>query len=262
MVAYAARAEQSGVAAWAAYERFARLCRSLAGDAADLGVTVLTRVRLMDFLETLATHETVTLLAHARGPDIRESDILDVARVRDAAHALMARFGTPECLPLTAKGLALHLNGALGEDDTSDADTDALSDAELFARRTASYGRRAEMRRCLEVAADGALLGGPGVEFCDGLVRNEELSDRIPRVPTLDLTVCDSVLLAECIRDRHSDGVILSNPRPTTPDFRLALYREAVRHSLKYDQPYPDAVMQIRRQLKGSRSHDVHRFSR
>ena len=136
----------------------------------------------------------------------------------------------------------------------TDEDTATLTETQLFARRTRLYRERADRRRLLESVTRGALRGGPGVEFHDGIVGIEELSRRIPaRARTSIVTVCDSVLLAECIRRRRSEGVILSNPRPTTADFRLALYREAVRNSLRNGGSYPNSMIQIRRRLKGPR---------
>jgi len=73
--------------------------------------------------------------------------------------------------------------------------------------------------------------------------------DRLPAFQIMDLTVCDSVLLAECIRERHQHGVVLANPRPTTPDFRLALYGEAIRHIARHGKPYPETAIRLRRAL-------------
>lgn len=93
------------------------------------------------------------------------------------------------------------------------------------------------------------------MEFHDGLTSIAQVSRALPSVfGTLDLTVCDSVLLAEQVRETRTSGVILANPRPTTPDFRLVLYREAIGLAGRRRLTYVDAVLRLRRSLVRLRS--------
>ena len=95
-------------------QRFAERCRSLVDDAdRELGVSVTTRARVQDFLDATASHDTVTLVAHARGPEITETDIVDVEGVRAAAFAMMEQIGDSEALPSSVEDLAKYLDWAL-----------------------------------------------------------------------------------------------------------------------------------------------------
>ena len=116
--------------------------------------------------------------------------------------------------------------------------------------RVACYGQRWRRRLLVEQLCGPALVGGPAIEFCDGLMPIDTVDARVPKtIGTLDLTVCDSVLLAEYLRRRRSGGVILANPRPATPDVRLAMYREAIGFMNRYHVSYVDAMLRLRRSL-------------
>jgi hypothetical protein len=234
--------------AWCGYEPYARLCGSVVDEVERWGVNVARRATLGSLTDAVSRYQTVTLVAHSRGPEIIDGDLIDVTAVATAASSLTAVLGLPKTLSHNPTTLAASLNGALGPEDVESAV--AMPDTKAFAWRTALYRQRWERRRMLEAACGDAIGGGPAIEFHDGLAPIEVVRDRLPRFVTLDLTVCDSVLLAECIRERQPHGIILANPRPTTPDFRLALYRETVRLATRHRLPYADAMIRIRRQLQ------------
>lgn len=234
--------------AWTAYAPYAALCQQIVGEVEGWGVAVVRRATLQSLATAAGRSKTVTLVAHARGPEITTLDLMDVPRLRASIADVMGALGAPDTQPVDADSLASCLNDALGPEDVED---DTMPETEAMAWRVALYRKRWERRLIAEDLTEGALAGGPAIEFHDGLAPIQVVRDRLPHFRTLDLTVCDSVLLAECIRGTHADGIILSNPRPTTPDFRLAVYREAVRFAARHHTSYPDAVIRLRRYLKG-----------
>lgn len=211
----------------------------------------MRRPTLDAFAYAAGRFTTVTLVAHGRGPEIAPCDLLDVPRLRAAFSDVMIALDTEGSAPSDDLAMASRLNEALGPEDLqTEIENEAMSDTEAMAWRVALYRERWRRRSIVERLVPGALAAGPAIEFQDGLAPIAAIRERLPRFEVLDLTVCDSVLLAECIREINSDGVILSNPRLTTPDFRLAVYREAVRFAVRHRTPYPDAVIRLRRYLR------------
>jgi hypothetical protein len=239
-----------GTSAWTAYAPYAGLCRRIVHEVESWGVVVERRATLDSLVTAAGRFKTVTLVAHARGPEIRAHDFVDLPRVRASLKDVPRVLGATVPNSLDEELMAVCLDQALGPVDVSDVQAQAMPESEAFAWRVALYRERWQRRLVVEELMGGALSGGPAIEFHDGLVPIMSVRAHLPRFSTLDLTVCDSVLLAECIRETHVDGVILCNPRPTTPDFRLAVYREAVRLAARHNTSYPDAVIRLRRYLK------------
>jgi hypothetical protein len=228
------------------------MCRRVVDEVESWGVTVVRRATLRAFVSAVVQYKTVTLVAHARGPEITPSDVVDVPRIQASLDELWKAMGMEGTPPGACASIVGCLNAALGPDDVPEqTPLYPMSESAAFAWRVALYRERWRRRLVIDQLVPGALSGGPGIEFSEGLVSIVTVSEGLPRFDVLDLTVCDSVLLAECIRDTHREGVILCNPRPTTPDFRLAVYREAVRLATRQNTSYPDAVIRLRRYLKG-----------
>jgi hypothetical protein len=241
-----------GRSAWTAYAPYAEMCRRIVDEVERWGVTVIRRATLRSLASAVAGFKTVTLVAHARGPEIAAGDVVDVPRLRASLDDVWEELGIGGMTPGANDSIAGCLNSALGPDDIGEqAAPHPVTESEAFAWRVALYRERWRRRLVIEHLVPGALSGGPAIEFCEGLISITDVSEQLPRFDVLDLTVCDSVLLAECIRETHRDGVILCNPRPTTPDFRLAVYREAVRLATRKNTPYPDTLIRLRRYLKG-----------
>jgi hypothetical protein len=247
----AAASSRRGASAWTSYAPYADLCRRIVDEVESWGVVVVRRPTMPAFVSAAGRFRTVTLVAHARGPEIVPCDLLDVPRLRASFSDVMSALGAEGPAPADVVTMASRLNEALGPEDVQEEiDNRAMSETEAMAWRVALYRERWRRRSIVQRLVPGALTGGPAIEFQDGLAPIAAIGERLPRFDVLDLTVCDSVLLAECIREINSDGVILSNPRPTTPDFRLAVYREAVRFAVRHRTPYPDAVIRLRRYLR------------
>jgi hypothetical protein len=97
-----------------------------------------------------------------------------------------------------------------------------------------------------------AHAAGTAVEFADGLWDQSEIDRALPLelADTLDLTVCRSRGLAECLRRRRPTGVILANRDVTDLKVRLALYRQTVAFAADRGVTYTDAAHSIREFLR------------
>lgn len=247
---YSAMALAYGQDPWTAYHRHAqRYCEAIEVVQGH-GVAITRRATLGQFAEAADRYRVVTLVAHSRGPDIHPRDILDAAALVAHGAAIASQCSDAREPPegeTDRTHVAAWLNAALGPVDVAD---DA-PETRAFAWRVALYGQRWSRRRMIEALCPGALAGGPSIEFHDGLKSIDEVSAVFPqRFHTLDLTVCDSVLLAERLRMGRPHGVILANARPTTPDFRLALYRETIRIMTSHGTGYYETAIQLRRHLR------------
>ena len=237
--------------AWSRYAPYARLCDDVVRAVASRGVHVIRRATLPDVTDAIGRFPTVTLCAHARGPDITEGDIVDPRLLVAAAPSMSEALGGVAAPPQGADAavVARWLDEALGPVDVQDGEM--RSDMRAASWRSYEYRQRWQRRRIIEAMCPGALAGGPALELHDGFHPLDRLDAVIPAcLRTLDLTVCDSVLLADLLRARRRSGVILANARPTTPDFRLLLYREAIGLVARHGISYEDAVIRLRRSLK------------
>jgi len=252
-----AYARQLGIAnpmnGWIAYARYAALCTSVVKRAQKAGVAVTCRAPLSCLAEAARRFAVVTLVAHSRGPEITARDIVDAPALIQAESTL--RDAMNPSAPALSRGssrtaVAAWLDALLGPAEMGDAD--APIDVRESAWRIRLFRERSERRRMVERICPGALAGGPGIEFHDGLHSLDAVDAALPHTLecTLDLTVCDSVLLADRIRARRTTGVILANARPTTPDFRLILYRETITLMVRHRLSYADAALSIRRALR------------
>jgi hypothetical protein len=104
----------------------------------------------------------------------------------------------------------------------------------------------------IEQVVPSALKGGAAVEFDDGCHALDVIDAALPDDlgECLDLTVCESVLLGEVLRRRRNRSVILTNVETTSPDFRMALYRQAIRLVRRRATSYPEAMMALRAHLR------------
>jgi hypothetical protein len=247
--AYAANLPRFDGSLWDAYGRYADTCREIVDQVERFGVNVIRRACSDALASALARFRVVTLLAHARGPEIVAEDIVDPDAVAMRGDALRAAVGAPPPGVTDRSAIASTLDAALGPETAEDER--AMNETRAYAWRTALYRARWHRRACVERICGEAIRGGPAIEFENGLVRIERLRDTIPQFRVFDLTVCDSVLLAECVREVWpSDGVILANPNLTYPDVRLAFYREAIQFATRHRLPYEQAVVRLRRLLK------------
>jgi hypothetical protein len=237
---------------WTVYESSVASAATIIARARRRGVTVCTRSGLADFTRCLEQHAVVTLVAHWRSARFRASEIDDPAAVRRLLFPEeAARSGAQ---PPTADGIAEALNRRLEFDLVRRAQcrVDDSGGAAMETRRQyALWQARQDTQNRLGSAVR---RGGPGVEFVGGVVDVEKLVAAIPATfsGVLDLTVCNSTLLAEEIRRRRRSGLVIANAFPATLDTRMDFYDAAMRLVQHEGVSYQDAVFMVRSRLRRS----------
>jgi len=247
---------------WKKYEPYAELCRAAVEDAKAYGVAVRHGATLDAFADAVGRFATVTIVAHSREPEIEVHDIVAFASLRSSLPRVAAALG----VTAPANGidgpthLAQWLDAALGPRDGDLPD--GTADTSVAAWRAHHQRQRWIRRQMVEELCPGSLTGGPAVELDGRLWPLTTIDAKLPiEIRTLDLTVCDSVLLADVLRARRTGGIILANAYPTTPDFRLALYRETIRLMMRRGIPYHEAALTLRRSLRSRVSRTSRRES-
>ena len=234
-------------ALWDFYRPYADLALRVADGAAGLGVRVFYRCTRAAFQRALEESPVVTVVAHWRGAAYRDADILDPAAARARAAPLLSARNGRSCGESVAALLNGLLDAALGQSGPAPGGSAAA--AALAVR--AQYALW-EARRALDAVLGAAVAGGPAVEFADGPASIQEMAGAVAPgfAGTLDLTICNSVLLAEEIRRKCRAGVVLSNAFPASLDVRLALYAQAVKLLARRRLSYMDAITRLRRQMR------------
>jgi hypothetical protein len=234
---------------WAMYEASATTAVAALERARRRGVTVVKRAVLADFARCLERFEVVTLVAHWRNALFRAYEILDPAAVR---RFLVADGWDRERDPLSPETVAAALNRRLhagfapgepfGIDNSRDAAVETRQQYAMW-----------QARRTLEpILGPAVRSGGPAVEFADGLVSVERVVSAVPETfaGVLDLTVCNSTLLAEEVRRRCRRGLIIANAFPATLDIRMEFYNAAMDLVQRRQMSYQDAVFGVRQTIR------------
>ena len=233
---------------WATYEASAATAASSAERAGRRGVTVVKRAVLADFARSLRQFQVTTLVAHWRSALFRAGDILDPVAVRQA---LAEGSDAVDSRPTDAANIAAALNHGLHR--LAGPAVAPGSDSHGAAVETRRQYALWEARRALEPVLGAAVrAGGPAVEFSDGSVPIERVVTAVPEEfdGVLDLTVCNSTLLAEEVRRRCRRGLIIANAFPATLDVRMELYNAAVDLVQRREVTYQDAVFGVRRSIR------------
>ncbi len=234
---------------WAMYEASAATAVTSMNRARRWGVTVVQRAVLADFARCLQQFPVVTLVAHWRSALFRANEILDLDVVR---RFLQDGRRDRECAPAAAEQMAAALNRRLLLDASPGAPL-AIDDSGGAAVETRRQYRLWHSRRVLEPLLGSAVRpGGPAVEFADGLVPLERVVSVVPQAfdGVLDLTVCNSPLLAEEVRRRCRRGLIIANASPATLDIRMECYDAAMDLVQRRQVKYQDAIFGVREMVR------------
>ena len=235
---------------WVKYQPYADLCLRTIREVAGLSVTIRRCATLSDLAGAIREHSVVTLVAHARDGDVTADDILDARKVT----AVLGRMAGDSGVSIEGVGgdpesIAKALNQVMDHEQGVPRNWHLLPSTSRAAWRVLVLSERWTRRSRIEAISEGTIKPGVGIEFSDRFCAVEEIDRVVPlRLPgTLDLTVCESVLVADVLRRNRPDGVILSNADPTTPDFRLLLYRETIALMRKRKHlSYADAALTLR----------------
>jgi hypothetical protein len=185
-------------------------------------------------------YRVTTLVAQWRDARFLPDDIADEV----AATHHLARSG--ECTEaLDPASLAVVLNRLTGISQPCANNRGAMSRSEMVQAQYDWFSKRREFER----RYPGLVRGGAGVEFSRGFCTIAEILEGIPAAysETLDLTVCQSVLLGEEIRRRCVGCSVLVNADLTSFDLRFAWYHQAVTLIHRQPQAWEDAVITIRK---------------
>lgn len=233
------RPNQTGESLWKAYRPYAELAADVCERVEKHNVRVVQSATLDALHAGIQTALVTTLVAHWRSALFRPEDIASPDQIAAYLQADASRQGNAE--------LALRLNSMLKSADPRFDDVLPGSDGEAAARQRKWYIRRRELEPVLGVA----LRGGAAVEFADGFYSVREILAGFPVQFTgvLDLTVCQSALLAEEVRAKCRRCLVLCNVDLTEIDFRLALYAQVIDVLAVKPQPFEDAVIKVRRSL-------------
>jgi hypothetical protein len=223
---------------WSGYQAMAgQLCRT-ADEAERLGVCVVREMHLAE-LTRVCESRVVTIISHWRSANFREADLCDASRI--AAHFRKT----------TANGIAAQAEELLGYLNTcliAGTPEDGVDLGAMIRLQKSLITRRTELTSQIP----GAFRGGAGVEFADDFHGIEDIQEQVPPrfSGVFDLTVCNSLLLAEALHLRCPRSLVLSNADVTFPDTRLPFYRATIQLLGARPLAYEDAVNELRRSLR------------
>jgi hypothetical protein len=226
--------------------------------ARGAGVTIIEAATLEAFAGAVKAYPVVTLVTHWKGHTVFEDDVLDWQ-------------GFASKLACPTSGILRWLAGRLEPGDLRRLDKPVERPRFLGALNKAlESGRfdkdviRVELldgfhnRNALDAALAGVLRPGNRAEFRDGMHTIEEVERCLP-VPlagTLDLTVCNSVLLGEGVKARpgRRESLVLVNEKPTPLTLRLLMYKHAILDVEATGRDYREAVSRLRSLLAFGRT--------
>lgn len=227
-------------ALWRAYEPYASVAKEVGTRVSELGVRVIENVTLADFRDSLTAYEVTTLVGHWRSARFREDDIVNAAAVRAYIqnHGVGCEGPEWDCL-----------NQLLDSISTEDEGNPRGSPGYAVEQQYAWQQARSQIEKDLA----GAVRGGAAVEFGDGFHGIHEIVDGIPAeyAGTLDLTVCQSVMLGEEVKRKCRRSLVLTSAGPTTMDYRFALYGQVIEVLAVRPLPFEDATVAVRKSLIG-----------
>jgi len=252
------------------YEPIARLTESICAKAESLGVTVNRAAQLADLVTLLREFKVVTLVTHWRFMRFRPTDVLDpvgflsaVRRPRTLVeHAVQRGFkefhrelldegvlyGSPEHLRVRMVEVLNEIiavahrlyqpDKGIGEVDDNAQPEAGLSDSRSLDRLT---------RAALELSFPREIASGKAVEFVDGMKTISEIVDQIPITFTglLDLTICNSVILGEAIKNSRPECLVAVNRYPAELHVRLGMYRLTILMLSRRHMSYMDALSRV-----------------
>jgi hypothetical protein len=241
----------SPVQRWEKYAPLARMIEDLLRHVERLGVRVIRNAQLEDWYELCRSWPVVSLVAHWRSARFRKSDLADAEALAKLAwsdsalrQTLMAMDGevamdreveAGELLPLLNRALEGRLN----------ENSPAAKQAGFLTAQQVQWQLR---RLQLEEAAPGMFRRGAAVEFSDGFRTVTDILAGLPeRMPAwLDLTVCNSVLLAQVIHDARPGTHCLCNEQSADLPVRMAFYRQVIDCIHRTAKTFPEASFDVR----------------
>lgn len=249
------------------YGPLARNVTKICNEVEELDVTVNRRLRLADLTDLLGRFRVVTLVAHWRFTRIRPEDILDVFSFLEALQAPQSRVQQSLLQAFTERSPQL-LNGSLSgytstelQEKVAETINSVIAAAHALYRTGGAKGGAPvsddegldvrPLDRLTRVAVEQAfpsyIVPGRAIEFSEGMYSVEEILNVIPYSFSglLDLTVCNSVIIGEVIKNYRPDCRVAVNRYPAELYVRMALYKQAITLLSRHPAPYMDVLTKI-----------------
>jgi hypothetical protein len=250
------------------YEPVARLAVQVCAEVEKLGVTVNRAARLSDLPDLLRQFKVVTLISHWRFRKVAPSDILD-------ASGLLRALAEPKTLMQKAvrRAFEQYCPRLLIDDNVRRMPVDTLrqSVAEAVNNITAAAHKlykpgqveapaethgggglpNSPLERLTRVAFEMSfpevILPGRAVEFDDGMYSVPEVIDSVPIgfCGLFDLTVCNSVILGEAIKNSRPTCIVAASRYPAELYLRLGFYSLIIRMLSRQPIPFIDAMTRL-----------------
>lgn len=246
------------------YGPLAHVILRVCAEVEKLGVTVQREARLADLTRLLREYPAVTLVAHWRFTKVLPSEVTD-------AHGLLGLLQTPQNRiqrDISKTVAATHprlfeaeyirsLSAATVREELAELINRIISVHHAFyhgsnvAAMGIENGFTDPLDRLTRVAFEQAFpsqfTAGRCVEFSDGLRTVAEVTEAVPEdfSGLLDLTVCNSVILAKAIRQRRSNCLIAANRYPAQIHVRLGLYKIAIEILAKNPMPMIEVLNRV-----------------
>jgi hypothetical protein len=244
------------------YQPVASVAERISATAKKLKVTVRCNAGLSDFTELLERFKVVTLISHWRFRRFDLNDLLDpigfLGAIRSRKtlieQALYRIFVNrdPELLneSIDTEFANLRLLSILNE-VIADAhklyhgDVDESGGNEVYLLSGNPLERLT--RTAIELAFPQQIAAAPSIQFADGIKTVREVIDSVPRdfSGLLDLTICNSVILGEAIKNYRSACLIAANRYQAALHVRLGIYMMALRRLSCKPRSYIDVLTQL-----------------
>jgi hypothetical protein len=235
------------------------LARRVAERVRSLGATVLESVTLADFSKLTQSFKVTALFTHFRMAPLEPPDVLDPAA----------------CLKVITEGrtiVARKLKERVPQSLLS-SDPNSVEAEEVFtllqgvlATTVNEYGRFAGAatapiqspgvsRVGMELCLQPHLRQAPCVELFDGLRTFDQFCEAVPTnyAGVLDLSMCNSVMVAEELKRKRKRALFVENVYLATPEFRLARFALVIRQLANQPARYTDALVRVHRAILESR---------
>jgi hypothetical protein len=252
------------------YGPIARAAERICANAERLGVTVNRATRLADIFTLLGKFKVVTLVTHWRFMKLRPIDVLDPVGLLSALRAPRTLVGqavqrsfrelrselldedvlceSQEQLRVSTVEVLNEIIGAAhGLYQPVEHIGDHKDKVQLAVGLSHSRPLERLTRAALELSFAGQIESGKAVEFVDGMKTISEVIQQIPITFTglLDLTICNSVILGEAIKNYRPDCLVAVNRYPAELHVRLGIYALTILLLSTRQMSYMDALGRV-----------------
>jgi len=239
------------------FSHLVRLIDEVAAKSAALGVEVLRQVRLSDLRPIIASHRVITLVAHWRFLGLEPADILDVGALKDQVEARASGAGEDQHPVESLLWAQAEIRNAESAQVLASAINRLLVSGQHHYQWVPGDAKKGPCpeagltRVLLEETFLGIIRPGKCIELADGLC---SVWDFIARVPcgydgTMDLTVCNSLILGEAAKRARPSTTFIVNRQPATAQTRVQLYKHVIGRLAETPMPYWEAVSMVHKAL-------------